>query len=273
MNKKIIHFDTIDSVSTYDNNFQCYNNAFNANIKINSPLHKVKRVSLKSVEMPIYFSPIRSSNSSNVLFLQFSYSTYTNIQIPIYIPSGSYSNLSSLISLINSQLSGYLVGYTGLIMYAKIITNVAGGYSSVQFVSNSSTTYYFYQDSLLLSSILGISQTQRSFVEIIGATITGSSPVNLNLDNYVCMYISNFSSSSANASGRNCSFKIPMTVLNFQILFYGDNNQMTQFIDITETNFTLDRISVSIYDRFGFPINNFDGNYSFSLFVEYDSLY
>ena len=270
MNKKILHFDTIDGVSVYDNNFQT---TFNTTLKVSNPPHKVKRLSLKSVEMPINMTPVRSANSSNVLYLQFSYSTYTNIQIPIYISGNTFMSASSLISTINSQLALYLASYTGLIMYAAMTYSVEGNYTSVQFVSNQSTVFYFYQDSLLLSSILGIVQTSRSFVSVSKSIVQGVNPVNLNLDNYLCMYISNLPVSSSNASGRNCTFKIPIPVLNSQILFYSDNNQFTQTVDINDTNFTLDRLTVVIYDRYGNAVNNFNGNYSFSLLVEYDSLW
>ena len=270
--KRLLHFDVVDGNPIYDNNLGAYH-AYNTSIKLMSPLHKVKKISLKSLEMPIMFNNIRSENTSSVLYFQFTYASYTNIQIPIYIPSQNYTSISQLLMYINAYFTPSLIPY-GLSITALSYTNTTTNQTYIQFVCNQPTAvWYFYKDSILLSSILGVQQSARSYVVSSTSVLDGKYMYALNVDNYITLYLSNIPAATSNASGRNCSFKVPLSGTNGQVQYTGDNNQFGQIVEIQDNNFTLSQISICVYDRYGYPINGGNSNYSFSLLFEYDDLF
>jgi hypothetical protein len=59
--KQIIHFDTANS--TYNSSNNAISNSFNTNFKLAYALRKVKKISLKSVELPVGFCNGRISNT------------------------------------------------------------------------------------------------------------------------------------------------------------------------------------------------------------------
>ena len=273
-NKKLLHFDVADGTLNYDPNYGGYH-AYNATIKLMNTLHKVKKISLKSLEMPVMFNNIRSAseNTSSVLYLQFTYASYTNIQIPIYIPPMNYTSISLLLSFINTQLSNNLASY-GLTITAAVFSNSITYQTYIQFTCNQSTAvWFFYRDSILLSGILGVLPSARSYSSPSITNLDGKNMYCLNVDNYICLYLNNIPAASSNASGRNCSFKVPLSAINGQIQFTGDNNQFGQVVEIQDPNFTLSQISITVYDRYGYAINGGNFNYSFSLLFEYDDLF
>ena len=67
MIKTLLHFDSIDGEMNYDTILKT-NHCYNTTIKINNSLQHIKEITLKSLEMPIFYNNIRNSNSST-LFL------------------------------------------------------------------------------------------------------------------------------------------------------------------------------------------------------------
>ena len=65
MIKTLLHFDSIDGQMNYDPILKT-NHSYNTTIKINKPLQKIKEISLKSLEMPLFFPNIRNTNLSTL---------------------------------------------------------------------------------------------------------------------------------------------------------------------------------------------------------------
>ena len=270
--KKILHFDVADGTPNYDNGLGVYH-AYNTNLKLMCPLHKVKKISLKSLEMPILFNNIRSENTSSVLYFQFTNMPYANMQIPIIIPSANYTSISALLSAINAQFATSLYGYNLTITMSYWFNPATGNYQAYVACNQSTAVWFFYKDSILLSSILGIPQTNRCYVVNSTTVLDGKYAYNINTDNYISLYLSNIPAASSSATGRNCSYKIPVAAVNSQIQFSGDNNQFGQVVEIQDSNLTISQLNICVYDRYGFPINGGNSNYSFSLLFEYDDLF
>ena len=110
------------------------NHAYNTTIKINKPLQKIKEISLKSLEMPIFFPNIRNSNLSTLFLINFTYGSFNDISIGISIPECNYITISSLLTAINTAISSSLIIYAPV----SIILSVVNTYY-IQIVHNCSS--------------------------------------------------------------------------------------------------------------------------------------
>ena len=93
MIKTLLHFDSIDGEMNYDTILKT-NHCYNTVLKINKAYINIKEISLKSIEIPLFFNNIRNSNSSTLFLIKFSYSTYNDISIGISIPEDNYIAIS-----------------------------------------------------------------------------------------------------------------------------------------------------------------------------------
>ena len=192
MIKTLLHFESIDGIQNYDTIFKCYH-CYNTNILINKPISNIKEISLKSIEMPLFFNNIRNSNNSTLFSFKFSYLTYENISLGITIPEANYTNINSLIDTLNASISNALT-YSGI----SIIFYTVGDYNiSLQHNCPSFTI----NKSILANNILGFETGTYT------APITTTNFYCLNVDNYLTMYITNLNSGSdTNANGRLLTF-------------------------------------------------------------------
>ena len=55
MIKTLLYFDSIDGIQNYDTILKSYH-CYNTNILINKPISNIKEISLKSIEMPLFFN-------------------------------------------------------------------------------------------------------------------------------------------------------------------------------------------------------------------------
>ena len=79
MLKQLLHLDSIDGIQNYDPILKTYH-CYNTNILINKPIANIKEISLKSVEMPLFFNNIRTANNSNIFSFECTiYGNYTKI--------------------------------------------------------------------------------------------------------------------------------------------------------------------------------------------------
>jgi hypothetical protein len=260
MLKQLLHLDSIDGIQNYDTILKSYH-CYNTNILINKPISNIKEISLKSIEMPLFFNNIRTSNNSNIFSFNFSCSSlgFNNISIGCTIPELNYTSINSLLAALNNSVSTALSSYTGVSLFF-----------------NSDTTYYItithncssltLNKNILTNNILGFnSKTYNT------STITTTNFYCLNIDNYINLYITNLNSGSdTNANGRLLTFKIILPQTNGNILFLGESNTFIQTISITDPYFVLNSLNIMILDRFGYPINGGNANFSFTLGINYD---
>ena len=257
MLKSLLHVDSIDGIMNYDTILKT-NHAYNTNIKINQSVTNIKEISLKSLELPIFFNNIRSANNSNLFSFNFNYSTFNNIVINVTIPEQNYITISSLLTAINSAISSAISGYSGL-------TFVLSVYNTNYIRITTNATQIILNKSLLINNILGFNTDTYNT-----STITTNNFYSLNIDNYIMLYITNLSGSDAITNGKIMTFKIILPNTNGSILFLGEHNSFNQTISITNPFFVLSNLNIMILDRFNFPINGGNAHYSFTLGITYD---
>jgi hypothetical protein len=97
---------------------------------------------------------------------------------------------------------------------------------------------------------------------------TAISPYQLNIDNYISMYVANVSASSTNANNTLCSFKIPLNSVNGVIYYNSENSSSPQVINVNPS-LIISKLTIVILDRFGFTLHSNNIDYSFTLSLEY----
>ena len=257
MIKTLLHFDSIDGEMNYDTILKT-SHCYNSTIKINKPISNIKEISLKSLEMPLFFNNIRSANNSNLFSFKFTYSNI--ISIACTRPENYYTSINSLLTAINCSIALELEIYSGLSIVLSVVNTY---YIKIDHNFTSLTL----NKCLLINYILGFNNNEN-----VTSSIVSTNFYNLNIDNYLTMYITNLSGAdSTNVNGRLLSFKVPLNAVNGQVLYYGESNTFIQTISITDPKFVLTSMNIMILDRFGFPINGGNAHYSFTLGVNFDN--
>ena len=242
-----LNFDSINSIDTS-------NDSFDSTFTLNQKYTKIKKNYLKNCEIPIGFSNIRSSNNSNVLRLILNGITYN-----CSINSGVYSSISSLITALNSSIVTAITstGFTFVLSVTtgnNIVITSTGAFSSYSIIQNT------------LSNILNI----NSAINQVAGTYTSPFIYNLGYDLYIQMAFFNVPSIFSSQGNIPSALKIPLNTNAFNILFYSnDRTQYDQALTISDTNFILSQMRIIMYDRYGFPLNNGNLEYSFTIAIEY----
>ncbi len=139
----------------------------------------------------------------------------------------------------------------------NIIITTTGGFSSYSIVQST------------LSSILNI----NAAINQTSGTYTSPFIYNLAYDTYIQMYFHNVPSIFSTLGNVPSALKIPLNTNAYNILFYTtDRAQYDQALTVSDTNFILSNMRIIMYDRFGFPINNGNLEYSFTLAIEYEHI-
>jgi hypothetical protein len=246
METNILHFDSVDSqYQTISNSTSSSKtNAYNTLFTLRTPIKDVRQIRLKSIELPITFSNIRTGSTDN-LILRINGNSY-NITIEEQI----ITSISSLLTLINDAILEAIPEYS---IVFSLPTNTYK-------VSLLSDVDIIIRETTLSKYIIGFDiDTEVSENEALVA----SSNYNLNVDNYLNFTISNIPSSTTNANGFPCTFKIPINAVSNSIYYWSENMSFTQWIDTTK--FDITTMSVVIRDRFNNDINPNGGDYSFTL--------
>jgi hypothetical protein len=256
MLKQLLHLDSIDGIQNYDPILKTYH-CYNTNILINKPISNIKEISLKSIEMPLFFNNIRSANNSNIFSFEFTFGNI--ISISCSIPETNYISINSLLDALNISIATQLEIYLDV---SVVLTSTDNYYITL----THNLSYLKLNKNILTNNILGFkSDTYNT------STITTTNFYCLNIDNYINLYITNLNSGSdTNANGRLLTFKIILPQVNGNILFLGESNTFIQTISITDPYFVLNSLNIIILDRFGFPIHGGNANFSFTLGINYE---
>ena len=243
-----LNFDTINSTDTL-------NDAFDTNFTITTKYTNIKKIYLKNAEIPIGFVNIRSSNGSNVLNFVLNGITYN-----ASVTQSNYTTISALITALN----------------ASIVTAISGsGFTLVLSVSSSNnliitstgafSSYSINQNTL--SNILGLS----SAINQTAGTYTSPFIYNLGYDTYLQMSFYNVPSIFSTFGNVPSALKIPLNTNAYNILFFStDRGHYDQGLTVSDSSFILTTMRIIMYDRFGFPLNNGNLEYSFTIAIEYE---
>jgi len=91
----------------------------------------------------------------------------------------------------------------------------------------------------------------------------------LNIDNYINIFISNLSSTNniTNAHGSACHFKVILNAINNTMYYASENNTYSQFIEVNNS-LPINNLNIIIYDRWGYNLNSSGLDYSITFCVE-----
>ena len=271
MSNTIINFDSLNgcvyntgnTYNTYAFNSAYLNlapNSFNANFTLQTPLRNIKRISLKSIEMPIGFNNIRSSSKTNIIGVSVSYdgTTYRTIY-SITLSDKTYSSITTLLNDINTAFATL---YPSVNIYFVVNTS---GYVTVASATTAIFTGNMYVVGTTLAYILGF----RTGLNTLATRLTTAATVyNLNIDNYLNMYITNISAqASNNANGVLNHFKIILNSTNGVVYYVAESNSYKQSIEVNP-HIPISSLNILMTDRFGFSVNSSSLDYSFTLSFE-----
>lgn len=243
MNIDILHFDTL--LGTYNNN-----SVYDCTFTLSNPLRNVQRIYLKSIEIPISFNNIRSTNGTNTFQITIQSNTYT-----ITINEFNCTSITSLLTVLNAQLN---------IVLPNVNFNYVNKFVYLQLIGYPNNTVVSFSSSKLLSVILGF--TQLSY--IITNEVKANNNYLIAYDNYISLYLQDIPVKSTGYSNQLISYKIPLNAVNSMVYYLQELNSFSQCVEITDKNYVLNRLRVVVFDRFGFKISN-GLDYSFSLAVNY----
>ena len=237
-----VHVDT--SSTTANTVIKQYGiDSFNCTVLLGKEHRRIRRVALKSVEMPIGFYNIRAPYNVLTINVAGTPTSYT-------FSPGNYNSTTFLNTLNNTVTpaigSFFLNTLTNTIQYTSAV-----GVSSI--VGDPGTLGYF----------MGFQTTQ------LGVIIVAAKSYSLDFDNYVNIYIENLRNSCMEPYA--ATFKIPITVQKGGIEFWFSDNRFKQSIEIFDPDYRIDRLNIQVRDRFGNPMTNNGLDWSFTIEIESDT--
>lgn len=248
----ILHFDTIAS-----NYIQ--SDPFKTRFTLSNAISRVRSIQLKSIELPIGFFNVRNSGTLNVVTI-----SINNVAYSITLSPKNYTTTASLCTDINTLFSAVTFATTSTVTFSP-----SGNFINVG-LSSTGITQFSIVDTQLNNYILGLKSSNNSAITGgITATISGQNVFNLNVDNYLNMYLENVpTDNNYNFNGVLCSFKVSLNGVYGNIIYNNDENVFKQTVFISDENFVLREIRITMFDRFGNQIVNNGLDYSFSLEIK-----
>mgnify|MGYP006270376423 CR=1 FL=1 len=231
-----LHVDTASTTAGTVTKNQ--NNPFSCTVKLGQTHRRLQAVALKSAEVPIAFYNIRSPYNSFSLTVGSTTTVYT-------VTPGNYT-AATLVSALNGLVGAGTGSFNIYAMTSRVYFTSAVGTVTIPVAARS------------LGYFLGFTDGQT------GSTITATNSYNVNFDNYINIFIENLRNSSLEPNVP-VTYKIPVTVANGGVEYFFENTRFAQSICIRDPDFTIDRLNISVRDRFGQPIDNNGVDWTFTL--------
>ena len=259
---QILNFDSVNSnyLSNIPNTANSIANPYVAQYAMNQNFQKVKKVYLKSVELPVGFCNIRGGSTDNIRF-QLNGSNYM-----VYLLEKNYDTITALMTDLNTACVGIVPNVTMTFSLNTSVTTASTKRLIITFTGTVKTTSFTMLDTNLSKYVLGFRTC--AFISAGSTYVSLSSNYNLNYDNYINMYIPTLPCLNPSMNNLISTFKIPLNTIYNQIYFYAPSQ--STWVDITDSNFQFTNITVILTDRFGNNINPNGLDYSFSLTLEYE---
>ena len=237
---------------------------FDTTFVLSDPLRRVKHIYLKSVEMPIGFTNIRSG--FDTLILQLIIQGRPPFTTTITLPHKNYTSIASLISMINLGISSVYYYYASPTTYPQFVVNSD---NTITVSNNTNTVQFNFLNTNLLTQILGFTTAFPSNTTNTSTSVNSNRIYNLNYDTYLSFYCSNIPHKSAGFGNQLMTFKIPFNGVSSSIFFEAENISYNHYVDITDKGFILDKLKFQIYDQFQNVLDNNGLNWSFTLAFEF----
>jgi hypothetical protein len=274
MPKEFLFFDSTYSTKIYDagvgkSNLLFYH-PFNITHSLKAPIRNIKQISLKSVEMPLLYIPIRINNFSNRFSFTFSYEAFNNINISVNV-SPAFHTISTLLENINSNLVFKLAPYPGVsVVLSANDPFYPGAPENAKICRIVYNCTSFELDVTPMNDILGFTN-RRSTIQ---SPFDSTAPINFNaIDTCAYIQILNLPVSNINLNqnvSSPFSFKIPFnsSYTYGSTLYFNDSNEQ-QSITINNPNFLLDKLDIKVVDRLGYQLPGIH-NWTATFIIEYD---
>ena len=289
MPEKIIHLDSKNSNYLLNTNDTTSNsrNSFHTNYKLSQEFSKIKKISLLSLEIPINFNNIRSGSTNVFSFL------LNGGRFDMYMKEMNHTSIESLITDLNLRF--YMYVFLPVVITASVTTanrirlNLSGMRPITFSIIDTNFSYNICGFRGSIDKLIDIGTETTSTITMVNGLINSNtitnlpsttspyyylasqSTYNLNPDNYISLFIPQLSGCVADMNGSNTTiFKIPMNCIYGMTYFFQENLNFKQEVEITDKNFRLTDLTITIYDRYGKNIENNGLDYSLSLLIEYD---
>jgi len=245
----------------FDTNLIQTSNPFNSQFILSDPLRKIKKIYLKSVELPINFYNVRPNFNSFSLTLYKASSPTAFKSFTITVDNNNYKTIADLFNVLNGQMYGItMTGFTPS-DWPYFSVNADNTIT----LSNTNLDLRFkLSSSNFLTQIFGFTNLPTTYTN----SITSSRIYNLNYDNYLSIYCPNIPHKSSSFSNQLMTFKIPFNSVSGSIYYTAENISYSHYIEITDEHFVLDRVQIQVYDQFNNQLNNRGVNWSFTLAFE-----
>ena len=227
MTSCLIHVDTASTSNIYLTQSvvkKINGNPFQTSITLENQHQRVKSIALKDAQIPIGFWNVRAP-----------YNTLSINSVTYTLTPGNYNSVSFLAAL-NTTVGN------GVGVFAISPTN-----NFFTFTSNSGPAVLNVSP-LTVLAFLGFTDGQT------GTFITATSSYIINFDTYIIIWIENLGQFSADSG--QVTYKIPIEVGQGSILQYSELTHYRQVINLTDLGLRLDRLNITILDRFGNILNN-----------------
>jgi len=241
MTSCLIHVDTASTSNIYltQSSVKKINgNPFQTAIILENQHQRVKSIALKDAQIPIGFWNVRAPYNTATI----NGTTYT-------VPPGNYTS-TNFVAVLNSTIGTTLGSFA--------ISTVSNFFT---FTAAPLTVATFTVPPLSLLAFIGFVTGQS------GSFITAQSSYVINFDTYLIIWIENLGQYSGDSG--QVTFKIPLEVGSGSILQYSELTHYKQIVQLTDTGFRLDRLNISILDRFGNILNNNGLDWSATFELEY----
>ena len=205
--------------------------------------------------MPIAFPSIRANSNLNILTIAPDSAFATTY--PIVLGDKNYTSITTLIADINAQYTTTYPTY--------VITMALNSNGNIQISSTNSSIFsgQIYVKPSNLSYLLGF----RSGLDTLATrSIVAGAVYRLSLDDYINIYLPNFSTNAVNTNGTYCSFKVPMNTTNGVIYYRNEVNP--PYVNVG-ANYHFNSMTIIITDKFGYSLSSYGIDYSMSLEFSY----
>ena len=253
---KLVNYDSYYAIK---NNL----NAYYITYKID-PLQHVKKIHLKSIEIPICLNNVRSPYSTF-------YYTINNISYNFSLFEKTYISIYSLLTDLNKAIILNIQPKLQNNEIAPIFTLSSSELNKiiVTTVTNSSILTYNFDG--IMSFYLGYNAN----VKIVTTTLllqktnvyNFAIPYNLSFDTYYNLIFNNINTETKNQNNSQSDFKLSTNSLSNSVYYLNELNTYKQSVNIIDKNLTLSKLDIIITDRFNNIINAY---LDWSMTLEYE---
>ena len=254
---KLINFDSYYSTK---NNLNCYYISY----KID-PLKSIKKIHLKSIEIPICINNVRSPYSTF-------YYTINNISYNFTLPDKTYISIYSLLIDLNASIVLNIQPKLQLNEIAPIFTLSTTELNKIimTIVTNTSTMTFNYDG--LMSFYLGYNSNVKIVLTTLLLQKTNvynfAVPYNLSFDTYYNLIFNNIQSETKNNHNSQSDFKLSINSLTNAVYFSNELTSFQQSVNIIDKNLTISKLDIIFTDRFNNTIISYQ-DWSMSLLFEF----